>query len=334
MMREHMIKRPFFPTLAICLSVLVAGNFAMMRWSHRLPSQILLKQIRTSGPSDLLFIGNSLLAGHVDAAALNRGATVIEGTKFKPLNAALGASEAPDQALLMEYAREYHPETKTLAVGFFDFQLTKEEHLRPTDLTGNHVIGIENPIPLSEVAEIYQMHGLERAELSLLRAIPMAANRKNIWKYVELMRRRMEEIGMPHQATNSMGRAGDFSALEARSPQRFDAEAEEFLRDPSRFNSSYERIFSQATQAHMRVILILMPMSPSHRSIYYTRSSWISYFTKLKELARQRGFAVIDASNWLPEEDRFVDRLHMSPLGFHEFSFRIGRKLAELQRGI
>lgn len=329
-----MTQRPFLPTLAICLIVLVAGNLAVERWSHRLPSQILLKQIRTSGSSNLLFIGNSLLAGHVDTAALNRGAMGTAGVRFQPLNAALGASEPPDQALLMECARKYHPEIKTLAVGFYDFQLTKEEHLRPADLTGNHIVGIQNSIPLSEVADIYQMHGLERLQLSLLRAIPMATNRKNIWKYVELMRRKMGEVGMPHQATNSMGRASDFSALEAGSPQRFDAEAEDFLRNPSRFNSSYERIFAQARQAHMRVVLILMPMSPSHRSLYYTRSSWTNYFTKLNELARQRGFTLIDASSWLPEEDQFVDRLHMSPLGVPKFSFRVGSKLAELQQGI
>jgi len=303
----------------------------MARWSRQLPYCQKLESIRLARDPDVLFVGNSLLASRIDAVALNKGGA-LRGVSFAPLNAALGGSDSYDQALTAQYAIQCHAGIRTLVVGFFDFQLTDQRRVKPLDLTGNHMVAIDGRFPVSEVAAIYHFNAVEAGELRMLRAVPMAANRASVWKYVELVRRSMGDVGMPHQAKNSMGRAADFAALEADSPQSFDTRAEAFLQYPSHFNVSYEHLFAEAEQAHMRIVLVVMPMSPDHRSRFYARPSWKEYLGKLRELSQQRGFSVIDAEDWMPEADEFSDALHMTMPAASEFSYRVGEQLAQLFR--
>jgi len=82
----------------------------------------------------------------------------------------------------------------------------------------------------------------------------------------------------------------------------------------------------------MRIVLVVMPMSPDHRSRFYARPSWKEYLGKLRELSQQRGFSVIDAEDWMPEADEFSDALHMTMPAASEFSYRVGEQLAQLFR--
>ncbi len=125
------------------------------------------------------------------------------------------------------------------------------------------------------------------------------------------------------------GRVADFAALEAGTPTHFDEEAGEYLNKPAAFNDSYESVFSEAQQHHLRVVIVLMPMSPTHRQTYYSRPSWGNYFSTERQQLEKRGFTVIDASDWMPRPDQFVDSLHMSAAGGSEFSFRIGKELRQ-----
>jgi hypothetical protein len=325
---SNMSKRSLFFVIALCGGFLLAVNLLMVPWSRRLPRSIKLESIQRAKSSDLLFIGNSLLDGKVDVVALNQG-SASSGVSFRPLNAALGGSDAYTQALLMRYAVRNQSDLKTLVVGFLDFQLTQNRPITPMQLSGNDLVAVDRRIPVSDVSEVYGFNSLQTAELRLLRSAPMLTNRENAWKYVELLRRSMGQVGMPPEAKNGMGRVSDFAALESGSSEAFDAEAGLFSRDPSHFNPSYERVFSLAVQRRMRVVVVLMPMPPRHRSLFYSRPSWREYFDKVKSLARQRGFTVIDASEWLPQDSQFADTLHMSDPGATEFSRRLGTELAK-----
>jgi hypothetical protein len=322
--KQYTLPIAFFVVAAF----LVAGNVIMMRWSIRLPYRQKLEAIRTAQSPKVLFIGNSLLDGRVDSVAFEQGMGSVDGSA-KPLDAALGGSDPHVQALLMDYSLRCHPELNTLIVGFFDFQLTAEDQLTPTDLTGNASVGVDSRFPLDEVAEVYHFTSLEMLEVRLLRILPMVAYRKNAWKYVELLRRRMSENGMPHEATNVNGRVADFASLEAGTPEHFDQEVVKNLMEPHPFNESYEKVFAEAKQHHMRVVVVMMPMSPSHRSLYYSRNSWKKYWTVTREHLLQRGFDVIDASEWIPQKDQFVDTLHMTPAAATEFSRQIGKEIAQ-----
>ena len=235
--------------------------------------------------------------------------------------------QPPEQRLLFHYAVQEHPGISTLVVGIYDFQLTAPDHSHLADLAGNRMVGIDHRFPSAEVVETYNFGARDRAELALVRALPMAANRSSAWKDVELLRRSMASIGMPAVATNSMGRVGDFAALEAGSSQIFDAQAQAFLADPEHFNTSYEAIFAQARKAKMNVAIVVMPMSPAHRAAFYARPLWGQYLQALERLSAGRDIRVIDASEWLPADGDFADHLHMTQDAAREFSLRIGCEL-------
>jgi len=322
-----MTSRPLLPVLLAAAIVLAALNLSMAGWSRRLPYRIKLEQILNAHNPNLLFIGNSLLDHRLDEDLFEQ--TALEnGSHLVPLNAALGASEAPEQRLLFHYAVKIHPEISTLVVGFYDFQLTAPDSSRVGDLAGNRLVGIDPRFPLGEVVAAYNFGPKDRAELALLRTFPLAANRASAWKEVELLRRSMASIGMPPVAVNSMGRVDDFAALES-SPQYFDAQAGTFLADREHFNASYEAIFAQARRADMKVVILVMPMSPDHRAKFYARPLWGQYLQALDKLSAERGIRVIDASQWLLTQADFADHLHMTVDASREFSLRLGRELSQ-----
>ncbi len=321
-----MNRNPLLPcvlTAAICFT---GVNVIIDAWTHRLPYRKKLEAIRTASDPNLLFIGNSLMDGHLDEPLLAAHAAT-HGVVFLPLNAALGASQPFEQRLLFEYASELHPSIRTVVVGIFDFQLTEEGHDKALDLTGNRMVGLDRRFPVSQVAAVYGFGSVDRFEVALLQHLPMIANRANVWKYVELLRRSMGKMGMPHVATNGMGRVDDFDALEAASSRDFAKVADPFLRQPDHFNSSFESVFDQAHRAGMDAVILLMPMSPYHQSHFYSQSVWSQYRVALLELAQKRRIRVIDASDWMKSEGDFEDHLHMSLPGVHEFTLRLGDEL-------
>ncbi len=323
-----MTKNPLLPLLLTGAIVLAAANLLIGAWNHRLPYEMKLEAIRTAQNPNLLFVGNSLLDHHLDESALAQTAAE-KGIRYAPLNSALGASEPPEQRLLFDYAVKNHSDIHTLVVGIYDFQLTAEDHSHIKDLTGNRMVGLDRRFPAAEVAHAYGFSPLERLEITALQRTPIAANRANIWKYVELLRRSMGTMGMPHTAVNSMGRVADFNALEAGSPQQFDAQATAFLQHPDHFDTSYEAIFAAAQAKGMEVIILVMPMSPYHHQVFYSRPLWSEYLKALTILAEERGIRLIDASGWLPAQQDYVDHLHMSPEAVHAFSLRLGSELPD-----
>jgi hypothetical protein len=249
--------------------------------------------------------------------------------RFRPLNAALAATQSPEQQLLFEYAVRSHSGIRTLVVGILDSQLTGEDHSRVVDLIGNRMVGVDPRFPVPEVQGAYGFTTLDCAELEALRSFPMAANRANAWKQVELLRRSMESMGMPQTAASSMGRAADFAAeIEFAQFDTLNAQAQSFVKHPDRFNTSYESIFRQARRCGMKVVIVLMPISPAHRALFYDRPLWRQYFAALVDLAHRRGFCFIDASQWMLLQQDFSDHLHMTPQTAHNFSVRLGFALA------
>ena len=323
-----MFRRSLLPLLITAAIVVAAVNAGIAVWSHRLPYALKLESIRTAHDPNILFLGNSLLDHHLDEAAFAQAAEA-RGQALKPLNAALAAVEPPEQRLLFNYATGGHPGIRTLVVGMYDFQLTRPDQTRLSDLFGNRMVGVDRRFAFGEVAELYGFGAVDRMEFGVLRALPMAAHRANVWKNVELLRRAMAEIGMPHAAVNTMGRVDDFALLEARSPEAFDALAKAFLDQPDRFSSSYEFIFGEARRAGMDVAIVLMPMSPAHQRVFYSRPMWGRYLAALNDLAHARGIRVIDESGMFADEDDFADRLHMTQKSAHLFSVRLGGELTQ-----
>ena len=322
-------RHPLSMFVMTCLIVLVAGNAWIGSWSSRLPYRRKLAEIARAGNPNLLFVGNSLLDGHTDEADLELAA-YQRGMILRSLNAALGATQPPEQELLFKDAIQSHPSLRMLVIGAYDLQLTSEPQTRVDDLVGNRMVGIDSRFSMQEVRNAYSFDQGQQLAVELLRTFPLAANRGSAWRDVEVLRRRMGQIGMPHLATNSMGRVSDFDALEGGSVEEFDAQIERFLRSNRRFNSSYRAILQEAHDRDMGVVILIMPMSPYHRQTYYSRSSWRTYLEALRQMAAREHVSVIDASGWIPDQDGFVDHLHLAPGAVGPFSTMLGNALAAL----
>lgn len=326
-----MNRYPLAVLIVVSFVVLATGDLGMSYWSHRLPYRRKLAEIATARDVNLLFVGNSLLDGYIDGSKLEQAADPY-GVRFRALNAALGATLPPEQELLFDYAIQRQPAVRTVVIGFFDLQLTAEVPSRVGDLTGNRMVAMDGSIPMSEVEATYGFDWSQRLAVEMMRELPLAANRASAWRDVELLRRRMAQVGMPPVATNSMGRVADFQALEVGSEETFDAEIEEYLRGEQRFNSPYRVILRECRERGLRVVILIMPASPYHRNRYYAHEPWKAYVAAVRALAAEQNIALIDASDWMPEDQDFVDHLHLAPNVVGEFSSRLGVALAVLQK--
>jgi hypothetical protein len=323
-----MSKRTLLLTFSLVILFGIGLNVAIGKWSVRAPARIKLQTVRDAQDPNMLFVGNSLLDGRLDTTALQQGMGDPRHS-IRPLNAALGGSDPPVHRLITSYALRSHPSIRTLVVGVYDFQLTENDPHTPSELTGTRGLGQDSSFSSQEVAAAYGFDRLQEAEFVLLRPLKMVTYRENAWKYVELLRRSMDEMGMPHAATNRNGRVEDFAALEAGSSTVFDQKADDALHNGGMLNSSYSHIFDEAARHHLHVIVVVMPMSPSHWDRYYSRPSWNHYLEVEDKLLRAKGIQVIDASRWFPLQTAFVDSLHMTPESATEFSKRLGTQLVQ-----
>jgi hypothetical protein len=331
-------KRPLLTVLLIGALILTALNLLVGVWSHRLFYYKKLEAIRTAQDPNLLFVGNSLLDLTVDEAAMAQAA---HGAQLKPLNGALGGTRPPEQRLLFEYAVRTHPGIRTLVVGIYDFQITEPDRTHVSELIGNRMVGIDRRFPISEVASVYGFGPLDDMEIEALRLMPAVANRGNAlayvemmrrWRYVEQLRRIMESMGMLHVDPDRMAQAEGPPAIESADVDKFDASARSFIEHPDRFSTSYDAIFDQANGAGMRVVILVMPISPFHRATYYSRPIWRDYLSAVSNLAARRGIRIIDASDWQPLPEDFDDHVHMSREGGHRFSILMGSELSRADR--
>ncbi len=126
---------------------------------------------------------------------------------------------------------------------------------------------------------------------------------------------------MPPQGnSNEFGGVADFSALESTSVEAFDREAHAFTAQPIHLNEANARMIEQANARGIKVVLLLMPISPSHRSTFYSEVAWHDYLEALRTLVTKQGVTLVDGSAWFPSENSFSDQLHLrmteaSPLG-------------------
>jgi hypothetical protein len=322
-----MQKRPLLALGIVSLLVIIGLNAFFRVWRHHLPYYQDLRAIDSASEPNLLLIGNSLLADRLDEALFTSIASK-RGKSFRPLNTALGGIPPQEQRLFFEYALSKQPHIRTLLVGIFDFQLTAEDKIGPSGLFGNGLPGIDPAVPISMVADAYHFDRWELLQVGVLRALPFLPNRGSAWRIVELLRRSMGEIGMPHAKTTDLGRASDFANLEAAGSSDFDKTAYAFLQHPDKFNASYEAVFQRTRSRGISSVIVIMPMSPFHRARFYSLQSWKLYRDALVRLANQRGIRVIDAADWCPLQEDFEDNLHMSKAGVAIFSERLARELS------
>jgi len=325
-----MTKRNFLLASLLALICFGVANVLMAKWSNRTPARRKVEYIHNAKGANVVLIGNSLLDGAVlptvfadTAKASARPANLSE------LNAALGACEPPEQYLLFRLA-ERDARIPMVVIGFFDFQLTKTTVTKTSDLTGNRALSFDPRIDAKDAESIYHFTGLDRLEFRVFRTLPLLGYRSQTWKYVELLRRALSQIGTVAEASNSWGRVSDFNALEAPDIKSFNRQADRFTNAAFALNEPIQRIVSESNAHNYQLIFLLMPISPFHRANFYAQRSWRIYLDGLKRWASTHKIAFIDASEWFLSEEDFGDRLHLASKSHYSFTRRLASTIASL----
>ena len=84
-------------------------------------------------------------------------------------------------------------------------------------------------------------------------------------------------------------------------------------------------LLSLAQEERIATALVLMPEGPVLRSCYPPQT-WQRVHASLEGLGRQFGYPLINAREWVAEED-FSDSHHLLPSGATLFTERLGREL-------
>jgi hypothetical protein len=308
--------------LAIALVALNATVAVLTR--NSLPRRV-MAHARRAKDASVIAIGNSLIAAGFDESAFDAGLGVEK--ERGSVNVGLGASSPVEQLLLFRYARSHGMQPRILVYGFYDQQLTDPLKFATRDFIGNRdmLYYVEPEYGL----RFYQLSWRDRAEFELMRHFPMMADRSAIWAKVELLRRELGQTGMPVEQVNRFGRAGDFTLLESSDTAEFVRKCEAGTQED--LIGAIRELIGQATGAGIKVVFVEMPMHPSHLQFFYDTPAWEQYCTHLRALLEAQQVTLIDASRWMPGEQMFADRLHLTEAAAAQFSERLGTFLRQPQ---
>jgi hypothetical protein len=322
----HPIKRLFVP-LGILLLILICYNLlihhtAKSTYRHHLLTSLSEIPLDT----DFLFLGNSLVEAGCDPSAFREGWPVVQSAP-KPVNIALGATSPVEHYLILKHAldRPIHP--RFLIYGFFDDQLNAPSRGDWADLVGNRAFSYYFP---DEAAALYAPgSSFKKWELRSIGHIPMLAERSSFWGKVELLRRGIEDIGMPKQQTTRYGRAKDFAALEAADLPSFNQRCDAILSKRAGFAPAIRKILELTEQRGIKLVFLEMPMPSRHRDIFYSSAKWSELRAYLRTLATQNHAVYISASNWIKDDQAFEDATHLNEQGAKQFSTKLAETLSQ-----
>jgi hypothetical protein len=321
------VKRLFVP-LGFLLLILVGYNLlihhtAKSTYRHHLLTSLSAIPLDT----DFLFLGNSLVEAGCDPSAF-RAAWPVAQSAPRPVNIALGATSPVEHYLILRHAfdRPIHP--KYLVYGFFDDQLNASSRGDWADLVGNRAFSYYFP---DDAAALYAPGStFKKWQMRIIGHIPMLAERSSFWGKVELLRRDIEDIGMPKQQTTRYGRAKDFAALEAADLPSFNQRCNAILSPHAGFSPAIHKIVDLAQEHGITLIFLEMPMPSRHRDVFYSSPAWAQMRVYLQTLAQQNHAVYLSASDWMKDDHAFEDATHLNNQGAKCFSERLANVISQL----
>lgn len=312
----------------LALAILAGTNALIAYAAKHTQRRLLLSTISSvSQPVDCLFLGNSLVEAGCDPAAFQASWPVSE-KPFVALNFGLGATTPVEHFLILKQALQRPLNVRCLVYGFFDDQLNAPARGSWSDLVGNRAFSYYFP---HDAASFYAPGSrFQEWQLRIVAQIPMFAERSSVWGKVELLRRRLQQIGMPPQAINRFGRVVDFSSLEDKDVSSFDQRCEDVVHQHKGFSAPIREIIRLAQTRGIKVFLVEMPMPSAHRQIFYSSQKWKDLRGYLESLAAQDQVVYISASDWVKDDANFEDSIHLNPRGAELFSSQLAVILSGL----
>jgi hypothetical protein len=324
------LKRLFLP-LGILLLILVGYNLLIHHSANSTYRHHLLTSLSEIPlDTDFLFLGNSLVEAGCDPCAF-REAWPAARSAPKPANIALGATSPVEHYLILKHALERPIHPKYLIYGFFDDQLNAPSRGDWADLVGNRAFSYYFP---DEAAALYARDStLKKWEMRIIGHIPMLAERSSFWGKVELLRRGIEDIGLPKQQTTRYGRVKDFAALEAADLPSFSQRCDAILSQQAGFSPAVRKIIELAKQHAITLVFIEMPMPSRHRNIFYSSPAWNEMRAYLQALAEENRAIYLTASDWIKDDQAFEDATHLNEQGAKQFSAKLAVTLSQASQG-
>jgi hypothetical protein len=308
----------FWGTVLVCAAVLACANAGITRLTQHTVSRRILADAESAGAAPTIALGNSLMRSGFNADEF--AAAQPPGAQSAALNMAMGASNPAEHLLLLRAALRDDDHARLLLYGFYDFQLTDPVSVTFSDLIGNHdLLYYDEP---EFARRYYSMSRYGAAGFAIARHFPLLAERGAIWAKVERLRRAISQQGMPNQASNQFGRVADFTLLEASSQDDFVQHCRRASQE--QLNAPVLEMIREAQARQLRAEFVLMPLPPRHVQTFYDTAAWEEYQRHLRELLAKQNVAVVDASRWFPDANKFGDALHLNEEGAKEFSQRLG----------
>lgn len=318
-----------FLAAGVALAILVGYNGLIAvaaRTSLRQAARASLERIPPE--VNCVFLGNSLVEAGCDVTAFVAGWPQRAGA-IVPLNLALGATTPVEHLLILNRALKQPIKLKYLIYGFFDDQLNAPVRGDWADLVGNRAFSYYFP---SEAAELYAPGStLKRWQLGLTERVPMLAERSSLWGEVELLRRSLDQVGMPLKKTNRFGRVDDFNTLEADDTAAFNRRCESIMAGRSGFSAPIREIIRLGREHGAIVIFVEMPMPARHRRVFYASPVWSRMHDYVQSLAWEEGAVFLKASDWVEDDTNFEDAAHLNEAGAKVFSGRLAETLSRLE---
>ncbi|HWF19483.1 MAG TPA: hypothetical protein VG754_09445, partial [Verrucomicrobiae bacterium] len=314
----------------LALLLLVAVNALIARAARvSLRRQFLTRLEALPQNVDCMFLGNSLVEAGCDANAF---IAAWPDKKHPPVavNLGLGATTPVEHYLVLKQALARCPHPKYLIYGFFDDQLNQTVNGRYCDLVGNRAFSYYFP---EDAAAFYTPGSrFEAWKMRVIGHIPMLAERSSLWGKVELLRRRISEIGMPHQKINRFGRVSDFANLEAQDVPSFIQRCESIVRERKDFSPPIREILRLAREHGVTVFLVEMPMPTQHRKLFYSLPAWQDLRAHLQTLATREHAYYIPASDWVADDNKFEDAVHLNERGAAFFSDALAPSITAVEQ--
>ena len=259
------------------------------------PTRILAARLQKASNNDYLFLGNSLIAEGIDTVVCSK-------QRLTCMNAGIGSTQSSEHAAIAQEAVASGVRGK-LIYGFMD--LTLSESPEP-GWKGNRSIAFH--LKNVNIPESYGLNGVSRCDFILRQNVPLLTYQDSLWAKVERQ-----------SATNTLGRASDYSALVDGSSERFAARVRKAMAKTWLLCPEIMRLLNAATKDGREVVFVVMPMPAKHRNAYYRTPDWQAYLDRLATELDALGARLVNMDEMALDSD-FADEVHLSPAGATAFT--------------
>ena len=254
------------------------------------PTRILAARLQKASNNDYLFLGNSLIAEGIDTVVCSK-------QRLTCMNAGIGATQSSEHAAIAQEAIASGVRGK-LIYGFMD--LTLSESPEP-GWKGNRSIAFH--LKNVNIPESYGLNGVSRYDFILRQNVPLLTYQDSLWAKVERQ-----------SATNTLGRASDYSDLVDGSSERFAARVRQAMAKTWLLCPEVMRLLNAAAKDGREVVFVVMPMPAKHRNAYYRTPDWQAYLDRLATELDALGARLVNMDEMALDSD-FADEVHLSPAG-------------------